>query len=136
MNRGAQRAATSSTISAILVRASFSDARILDRFVTLGLSYRVIVGPGSTKRAEDPLPLAYFRDHSPSDDLAFERMSTCRSAVSRAHCDAWQTMPVKSPAFRFPSLPRVVDNDELKPKATYPRDPISRFRPLARAKRS
>jgi len=60
---------------AILVRASFQMREFEDRFVTLGLPYRVIGGPRFYERAEIRDALAYLRViHSPSDDLAFERI--------------------------------------------------------------
>ena len=60
---------------AILVRASFQMREFEDRFVTLGLPYRVIGGPRFYERAEIRDALAYLRViNSPSDDLAFERI--------------------------------------------------------------
>ncbi len=60
---------------AILVRASFQMREFEDRFVTLGLPYRVIGGPRFYERAEIRDALAYFRCVcSVSDDLAFERI--------------------------------------------------------------
>jgi DNA helicase-2/ATP-dependent DNA helicase PcrA len=60
---------------AILVRASFQMREFEDRFVTLGLPYRVIGGPRFYERQEIRDALAYLRViHSPSDDLAFERI--------------------------------------------------------------
>ncbi len=60
---------------AILVRASFQMREFEDRFVTLGLPYRVIGGPRFYERAEIRDALAYLRIvNSPSDDLAFERI--------------------------------------------------------------
>ena len=60
---------------AILVRASFQMRAFEDRFVTLGLPYRVIGGPRFYERAEIRDALAYFRVVvSPFDDLAFERI--------------------------------------------------------------
>src|SRR6185312_14957057 len=60
---------------AILVRASFQMREFEDRFVTLGLPYRVIGGPRFYERAEIRDALAYLRlIHSPADDLAFERI--------------------------------------------------------------
>ena len=60
---------------AILVRASFQMREFEDRFVTLGLPYRVIGGPRFYERAEIRDALAYLRViHSPADDLAFERI--------------------------------------------------------------
>ena len=60
---------------AILVRASFQMREFEDRFVTLGLPYRVIGGPRFYERAEIRDALAYLRCvHSSTDDLAFERI--------------------------------------------------------------
>ena len=60
---------------AILVRASFQMRSFEDRFVTLGLNYRVIGGPRFYERQEIRDALAYFRVVAqPADDLAFERI--------------------------------------------------------------
>ncbi|HSI41478.1 MAG TPA: UvrD-helicase domain-containing protein [Xanthobacteraceae bacterium] len=60
---------------AILVRASFQMREFEDRFVTLGLNYRVIGGPRFYERAEIRDALAYLRCVvSTADDLAFERI--------------------------------------------------------------
>jgi DNA helicase-2/ATP-dependent DNA helicase PcrA len=60
---------------AILVRASFQMRSFEDRFVTLGLPYRVIGGPRFYERQEVRDALAYLRATlSPADDLAFERI--------------------------------------------------------------
>ncbi len=60
---------------AILVRASFQMREFEDRFVTLGLPYRVIGGPRFYERMEIRDALAYLRlVAQPADDLAFERI--------------------------------------------------------------
>ncbi|KAB0681937.1 ATP-dependent helicase [Aureimonas leprariae] len=60
---------------AILVRASFQMREFEDRFVTLGLNYRVVGGPRFYERQEIRDALAYFRCVAqPADDLAFERI--------------------------------------------------------------
>ena len=60
---------------AILVRASFQMRAFEDRFITLGLPYRVIGGPRFYERQEIRDALAYFRvTVSPDNDLAFERI--------------------------------------------------------------
>jgi DNA helicase II / ATP-dependent DNA helicase PcrA len=60
---------------AILVRASHQMRAFEDRFLTIGLPYRVIGGPRFYERAEIRDAMAYFRlVISPSDDLAFERI--------------------------------------------------------------
>ncbi len=60
---------------AILVRASHQMRAFEDRFLTVGLPYRVIGGPRFYERAEIRDAMAYFRlAVSPEDDLAFERV--------------------------------------------------------------
>lgn len=60
---------------AILVRASHQMRAFEDRFLTIGLPYRVIGGPRFYERQEIRDAMAYFRlAVSPSDDLAFERV--------------------------------------------------------------
>ena len=60
---------------AILVRASFQMRAFEDRFITLGVPYRVIGGPRFYERAEVRDALAYLKIvASPDNDLAFERI--------------------------------------------------------------
>ncbi|SCZ64016.1 ATP-dependent helicase [Epibacterium ulvae] len=60
---------------AILVRASHQMRAFEDRFLTIGLPYRVIGGPRFYERLEIRDAMAYFRMVvSPDDDLAFERI--------------------------------------------------------------
>lgn len=60
---------------AILVRASHQMRAFEDRFLTIGLPYRVIGGPRFYERQEIRDAMAYFRlAVSPDDDLAFERI--------------------------------------------------------------
>ncbi|NJM83390.1 MAG: UvrD-helicase domain-containing protein [Tabrizicola sp.] len=59
----------------ILVRASHQMRAFEDRFLTIGLPYRVIGGPRFYERQEIRDAMAYFRlAVSPEDDLAFERV--------------------------------------------------------------
>jgi DNA helicase-2/ATP-dependent DNA helicase PcrA len=60
---------------AILVRASHQMRAFEDRFLTIGLPYRVIGGPRFYERLEVRDAMAYFRlAVSPDDDLALERV--------------------------------------------------------------
>ncbi|EKE73226.1 ATP-dependent helicase [Celeribacter baekdonensis] len=60
---------------AILVRASHQMRAFEDRFLSIGLPYRVIGGPRFYERMEIRDAMAYFRVViSPEDDLAFERI--------------------------------------------------------------
>jgi DNA helicase-2/ATP-dependent DNA helicase PcrA len=104
---------------AILVRASFQMREFEDRFVTLGLSYRVIGGPRFYERAEIRDALAYLRViNSAADDLAFERIVNVPkrglgdATVQLLHDHARKRRIPLSEAARA-----VVETDELKPKA-------------------
>ncbi|GAB5506953.1 MAG: UvrD-helicase domain-containing protein [Rhizobiaceae bacterium] len=71
----AQRRGENLNDMAILVRASFQMREFEDRFVTLGLNYRVIGGPRFYERMEIRDAMAYFRVvANPDDNLAFERI--------------------------------------------------------------
>jgi DNA helicase II / ATP-dependent DNA helicase PcrA len=103
---------------AILVRASFQMREFEDRFVTLGLPYRVIGGPRFYERAEIRDALAYLRlINSPADDLAFERIV---NVPKRGLGDATvQLIHDHARKRRVPMLEAaraMVLNDELKPK--------------------
>jgi ATP-dependent DNA helicase UvrD/PcrA len=60
---------------AILIRASFQMRAFEDRFITLGLPYRVIGGPRFYERQEIKDAIAYLEvTANPSNDLKFERI--------------------------------------------------------------
>ena len=103
---------------AILVRASFQMREFEDRFVTLGLPYRVIGGPRFYERAEIRDALAYLRVvNSPADDLAFERIVNVPkrglgdATVQLLHDHARKRRVPLTEAARA-----IVETDELKPK--------------------
>jgi DNA helicase-2/ATP-dependent DNA helicase PcrA len=113
-----QRGGHSLNEVAILVRASFQMREFEDRFVTLGLPYRVIGGPRFYERAEIRDALAYLRlVNSPSDDLAFERIVNVPkrglgdATVQLLHDHARKRRVPLSEAARA-----VIETDELKPK--------------------
>jgi DNA helicase-2/ATP-dependent DNA helicase PcrA len=113
-----QRAGNRLNEIAILVRASFQMREFEDRFVTLGLPYRVIGGPRFYERAEIRDALAYLRlINSPADDLAFERIVNVPkrglgdATVQMLHDIARKRRIPLSEAARA-----VVETDELKPK--------------------
>jgi DNA helicase-2/ATP-dependent DNA helicase PcrA len=114
-----QRAGHKLNDVAILVRASFQMREFEDRFVTLGLHYRVIGGPRFYERAEIRDALAYLRViNSAADDLAFERIVNVPkrglgdATVQMLHDHARKRRIPLSEAARA-----VVETDELKPKA-------------------
>jgi DNA helicase II / ATP-dependent DNA helicase PcrA len=103
---------------AILVRASFQMREFEDRFVTLGLPYRVIGGPRFYERAEIRDALAYLRVvNSPADDLAFERIV---NVPKRGLGDATvQLLHDHARKRRIPlteAVRAIIATDELKPK--------------------
>lgn len=70
-----QRKGTSLNEMAILVRASSQMREFEERFVSMGIPYRVIGGPRFYERMEIRDALAYLRIIlQPADDLAFERI--------------------------------------------------------------
>ena len=103
---------------AILVRASFQMREFEDRFVSLGLNYRVIGGPRFYERLEIRDAMAYFRVVcQPADDLAFERIvNTPKRGLGEA------TIKLLRDHGRARGIPmmqavfEMVDTEELKPK--------------------
>jgi DNA helicase II / ATP-dependent DNA helicase PcrA len=104
---------------AILVRASFQMREFEDRFVTLGLPYRVIGGPRFYERAEIRDALAYLRViNSAADDLAFERIvNVPKRGLGDATVQMLHDHGRKRRIPLFEAARAVVDTDELKPKA-------------------
>jgi DNA helicase II / ATP-dependent DNA helicase PcrA len=104
---------------AILVRASFQMREFEDRFVTLGLPYRVIGGPRFYERAEIRDALAYLRViNSPADDLAFERIvNVPKRGLGDATVQMLHDHGRKRRMPLFEAARAVVETDELKPKA-------------------
>ncbi len=103
---------------AILVRASFQMREFEERFITLGLNYRVIGGPRFYERKEIRDALAYLKVvANPADDLAFERIinvpkrglgdSTLKTLFDTArHLNVPLTSAIRS----------LLETEELKPK--------------------
>ena len=104
---------------AILVRASFQMREFEDRFVTLGLPYRVIGGPRFYERAEIRDALAYLRVvNSPADDLAFERIvNVPKRGLGDATVQMLHDHARKRRLPLFEAARAMVETDELKPKA-------------------
>ncbi|WP_378949986.1 ATP-dependent helicase [Mesorhizobium sp. ANAO-SY3R2] len=103
---------------AILVRASFQMREFEDRFVTLGLNYRVVGGPRFYERQEIRDAMAYFRVVAqPADDLAFERIVNVpkrglgEAAIRQVH-DTARAMGIPM----LEAARNLAESDELKPK--------------------
>ena len=113
---------------AILVRISAQMREIEDRFVTLGLPYRVIGGPRFYERLEIRDALAYLRIiANPTDDLAFERIvNTPKRGLGDATIELVHQYARKCRIPMLEAVNRLVETDELKPK------PRGALRDLAR----
>jgi DNA helicase-2/ATP-dependent DNA helicase PcrA len=114
----AQRRGHNLNDMAILVRASFQTRSFEDRFIEIGLNYRVIGGPRFYERLEIRDALAFFRVVAQgADDLAFERIVNVpkrglgEATIRQIHDTAR--------ALRVPMLEaagKLAESDELKPK--------------------
>jgi DNA helicase-2/ATP-dependent DNA helicase PcrA len=104
---------------AILVRAQFQTREFEDRFIAIGLPYRIVGGFRFYERAEIRDALAYLRIVAqPADDLAFERIINTPKrglgdkAVAKVHSLARsQGAPLLAAAAM------ILDTDELTPQA-------------------
>ncbi|MEN0002378.1 MAG: UvrD-helicase domain-containing protein, partial [Pseudomonadota bacterium] len=103
---------------AILVRASFQMREFEDRFVTLGLNYRVIGGPRFYERMEIRDAMAYFRVVcQPADDLAFERIvNTPKRGLGDASVRLVHDYARRKNIPMLAAAGEIVDGEELKPK--------------------
>ncbi len=104
---------------AILVRAQFQTREFEDRFIAIGLNYRIVGGFRFYERAEIRDALAYLRVIAqPSDDLAFERIYNTPKrglgdkTLEKLHRHARaRNMPLAAAALEM------VDSDELAARA-------------------
>jgi len=103
---------------AILVRASFQMREFEDRFVTLGLPYRVIGGPRFYERMEIRDAMAYLRlIAQPADDLAFERIvNVPKRGLGDATVNQLHEHARKRRLPLMEATRAIVETDELKPR--------------------
>lgn len=103
---------------AILVRASFQMREFEDRFVTLGLNYRVIGGPRFYERLEIRDAMAYLRVVAQgSDDLAFERIiNTPKRGLGDASVRQLHDYARDRGIPMLEAAHELVQTEELKPK--------------------
>ena len=114
-----QRQGTSLDKVAILVRAQHQTREFEDRFIAIGMPYRIVGGVRFYERMEIRDALAYLRIvHQSADDLAFERIVNVPKrglgdkAVAKLHMLARATgVPLSTAAAR------ILDSDELTPQA-------------------
>ena len=116
---GMQKAGQRLNEIAILVRASFQMRAFEDRFITMGLPYRVIGGPRFYERQEIKDAIAYLEiTANPANDLKFERIVNVPkrglgdTSVKRVHELARaRSMPM------FQAAQLIVETEELAGKA-------------------
>ena len=114
-----QRRGGSPNDVAILVRAQFQTRELEDRFIAIGLPYRIVGGFRFYERTEIRDALAYLRIIAqPADDLALERIINVPKrglgdkAVAKIHSLARGSgMPLLAAAAQ------ILDSDELTPQA-------------------
>ncbi len=110
-----QRRGTRLDAVAILVRAQFQTRELEDRFIAIGLPYRIVGGFRFYERAEIRDALAYLRVIAqPADDLAFERIVNTPKrglgdkAVAKIHGFARA-----AGVSLFSAAAQILDSDEL-----------------------
>ncbi|MFI5000463.1 MAG: ATP-dependent helicase, partial [Reyranellales bacterium] len=101
---------------AILVRAGFQTREFEERFITLGLPYRVIGGPRFYERQEIRDALAYCRvTVQPDDDLAFERIyNTPRRGLGESALRTLRLIQRSQKVSLVEATRRALETDELK----------------------
>jgi len=104
---------------AILVRAGFQTREFEERFITLGVPYRVIGGPRFYERQEIRDAIAYLRVlHQPDDDLAFERIvNTPRRGIGDSTIRAIHNLARQQGVSMSEAAARLIETDELKAAA-------------------
>ncbi|MDP5102887.1 MAG: UvrD-helicase domain-containing protein [Erythrobacter sp.] len=115
-----EREGASLSAVAILVRAQYQTREFEDRFIQIGVNYRIIGGFRFYERAEIRDALAYLRlIAQPQDDLAFERIHNQpkrglgAKALEAMHSHARRTgLPLAAAALQL------ADSDELPKRAS------------------
>ena len=104
---------------AILVRASFQMREFEDRFIALGLPYRVIGGPRFYERAEVRDAMAYLRLIAQGDDdLAFERIvNKPKRSIGDASVQALHKFARARQIPLLAAAQEISQTDEVPPKA-------------------
>ena len=117
-----QRAGDALNEIAILVRASFQMREFEDRFIALGVPYRVIGGPRFYERAEIRDANAYFRLIAQADDdLAFERIcNKPRRGLGNVALQTLHDAARRQNTSLYRAATQLVQTEELKPAARRP----------------
>jgi DNA helicase-2/ATP-dependent DNA helicase PcrA len=100
---------------AILVRAQFQTRELEDRFIAIGLPYRIVGGFRFYERAEIRDALAYLRVIAqPADDLAFERIvNTPKRGLGDKAVGKVHSFARAAGVSLFSAAAQILDTDEL-----------------------
>ncbi|TVQ31487.1 MAG: DNA helicase II, partial [Geminicoccaceae bacterium] len=103
--------------AAVLVRAGFQTRSFEERFIAIGLPYRVVGGLRFYERAEIRDAIAYLRVVAqPDDDLAFERIvNVPKRGLGEATLAQLRTHARASDRSLLAATAELVTTDELKP---------------------
>jgi DNA helicase-2/ATP-dependent DNA helicase PcrA len=103
---------------AVLVRAGFQTRSFEERFISLGLPYRVIGGPRFYERQEIRDAIAYLRVIAqPDDDLALERIINLpKRGLGEATLQLFRKAARDADTSLYGSLNLLIGTDELRPK--------------------
>jgi DNA helicase II / ATP-dependent DNA helicase PcrA len=104
---------------AILVRAQFQTREFEDRFIAIGMPYRIVGGFRFYERAEIRDALAYLRViFSPDDALALERViNTPKRGLGDKAVAKIHSFARAAGVSLFSAAAQIVDTDELTPQA-------------------
>lgn len=104
---------------AVLVRAGFQTREFEERFLTVGLPYRIVGGPRFYERLEIRDALAYLRlIHQGDDDLAFERIiNTPKRGLGPAALQALHITARAGQMSLFRAAAALLETEDLKPAA-------------------
>ena len=113
-----QRAGEALNSMAILVRASHQMRSFEERFITLGLNYRVIGGPRFYERKEIRDAIAYLRVVSnPSDALSFERIvNTPKRGLGDSTIQILHNTSRSAGVSLLAATRMLLETEDLKPK--------------------
>ena len=114
-----QRRGNSLDNTAILIRAQYQSREFEDRFIAIGLPYRIVGGFRFYERAEIRDALAYLRlVNQPADDLAFERIvnQPKRGLGDKALAKVQSLGRIDGMPLSIAAA-RILDTDELTPQA-------------------
>ena len=105
--------------TAILIRAQYQTREFEDRFIAIGMPYRIVGGFRFYERAEIRDALAYLRlVNQPADDLAFERIvNQPKRGLGDKALARIATLARAEGTPLFHAAARILDTDELTPQA-------------------